>query len=261
MIHWNVNPILVDFGPVQIRWYGVCFLVAFLIGHRIVTWMCEREGKPLEALDSLLTYIIVGTIVGARLGHVLFYDPKYYFDHLLEIPQVWKGGLASHGGTLGVIIAIWLFCRKHKEYPVAWVWDRICVPVPMVAGFIRIGNLMNSEIIGKPANVPWSFVFEKIDRVPRHPAQLYESLSYFTLFLINLTIYRRNPKSPPGLIFGLAMVWIFASRMVLEIFKENQEPFEAGMFMNMGQLLSIPFVLLGLYCMYRSRFWEKPKAA
>lgn len=246
MIHWNVNPIFVDFGPIQIRWYGLCFLAGFLMSYQIMRWMCRREGKPVEALDTLLTYTIAGTIIGARLGHVLFYDPGYYFSNPLEILQVWKGGLASHGGTLGVFAALLLFSRKHKEFPAVWLFDRASVPVALVACFIRFGNLLNSEILGRPTDVPWSFVFERVDKIPRHPAQLYESLTYLALFITTMTIYKRNPKPPGGLLFGISMCWIFASRIVWEFVKENQEAFEAGMFMNMGQLLSIPFVILGL---------------
>ncbi len=259
MIHWSVNPILIDMGPVQIRWYGLCFLSGFLIGYQMMKWMCRREGKPVEALDSLLTYLIIGTIIGARLGHVLFYDPGYYFSHPLEILQVWKGGLASHGGTLGVFLALWLFSRNFKEFPLVWLFDRVSIPVALTACFIRLGNLMNSEILGKPADVPWSFVFERVDKIPRHPAQLYESLSYLGLFLITTLYYKKSPKPPGGLIFGFSMFWIYSWRIVWEFFKENQEPFEAGMIMNMGQILSIPFVILGITMVYLAYRRQKKK--
>jgi phosphatidylglycerol:prolipoprotein diacylglycerol transferase len=252
MIHWHPNPILLELGPVQVRWYGLCFLAGFMIGYQFIRWVCRREGKPEAALDTLLTYLIVGTIIGARLGHCLFYDPGYYLAHPFEILEVWKGGLASHGGTLGVFIALLLFSRKHKEFPIAWLFDRVSIPVALTAAFIRLGNLMNSEIIGKPSNVAWSFIFDRVDQVPRHPAQIYESLTYLCLFFVTATIYKRNPKPPSGLIFGLSMIWIFASRVGLEYFKENQEPFEAGMFMNMGQILSFPFIILGIVMVVRA---------
>jgi phosphatidylglycerol---prolipoprotein diacylglyceryl transferase len=259
VIHWHPDPILLELGPIQIRWYGLCFLAGFLTGYQFMRWVCLREGKPVEKLDALLTYLIVGTIIGARLGHVLFYDPAYYSEHILEVFQVWKGGLASHGGTLGVFVALFLFSRKNKEFPLAWLFDRVSIPVAAAAGFIRIGNLVNSEIIGKPTNMPWSFVFDRIDQVPRHPAQIYESLTYFALFCLTATIYKRNPKPPNGLIFGISMIWIFSFRVLLEHFKENQEAFEAGMFMNMGQLLSFPFIILGIVMVTRALRSRKPR--
>lgn len=250
MIHWHPDPVLLQLGPIQVRWYGLCFLVGFLVGYQIVKWMCRREGKPVEPLDNLLTYIIVGTIVGARLGHCLFYDPGFYLSHPVEILRVWEGGLASHGGTLGVFLALFYFSRKNPEYPLGWIFDRVVVPVALVASLIRIGNLMNSEILGKPSDVPWAFIFDKVDQKPRHPAQLYESLTYFGLFLTTMTIYWRNPKPPRWLLFGISMIVIFGSRIVWEYFKENQEAFESGLVMNMGQILSIPFVLLGCFLVY-----------
>lgn len=252
MIHWNVNPIFLELGPIQIRWYGLCFLAGFLIGFQFMKWVFQREGKPVEPLDALLTYMIVGTIIGARLGHVIFYDPVYYSHHLLEVLEVWKGGLASHGGTVGVFVAIWLFCRKYPEFKIPWLFDRLAIPVALTASFIRLGNLMNSEIIGKPAHVPWAFVFEKVDNIPRHPTQIYESLAYLSLFFFLWFLYKKNPKRPPGLLFGISMIWIYGARILLEYLKENQEPFENGMWMNMGQILSIPFVILGIVLVVRA---------
>jgi phosphatidylglycerol:prolipoprotein diacylglycerol transferase len=252
VIHWNVNPDLVSFGSLRIRWYGLMFLLGFSIGYFIVKWMCKRENKSFERLESLLNYLVIGTAVGARLGHCLFYEPDYYLAHPIEILKIWEGGLASHGGAVGVLIAIWIYSRRHPEFKLIWLFDRISVPVPLVASFIRIGNVMNSEILGRPTNLPWAFVFERVDKIPRHPAQLYESLSYFTLFLINLGIYRRNPNPPPGLIFGITFTWIFSWRIIWEFFKENQEAFEASMLLNMGQLLSLPFIAIGIYFIVRA---------
>jgi prolipoprotein diacylglyceryl transferase len=222
------------------------FLSGFLIGFQLMKKMCEREKIPFAELEPLLTYVIVGTIIGARLGHCLFYDPVYYMAHPIEILEVWQGGLASHGGTVGVFAAIWLFNRKNPQYTLAWIFDRISMPVCLTAGFIRLGNLMNSEIIGKPTQKPWAFIFDRVDQFPRHPAQIYESLTYFALFFVLLFLYRKNPKPANWLFFGIIMVGIYSSRIVWEFFKENQEPFEAGMILNMGQILSIPFVILGL---------------
>lgn len=257
MIEWSVNPDLVAFGPFRIRWYGLMFLTGFTIGYFIVRDMCRRENRSFERLENLLIYVVAGTAIGARLGHCLFYEPWYYLSNPIEILKIWEGGLASHGGTIGVIFAIWLYARRHSEFSFLWILDRLSVPVALVASFIRIGNLMNSEIIGRPADIPWSFVFKRIDEIPRHPAQIYESITYFVLFVISYLIYLRNPNRRPGFFFGLMLVWIFGWRVILEFFKENQEAFEASMPLNMGQLLSIPFVVLGTYMLIRWRKAEK----
>ena len=236
------------------------FLLGFAIGYWIMRKMCLREGKPAEKLEALLLYLVAGTTIGARLGHCLFYAPGYYLSRPLEILKIWEGGLASHGGTAGVILALWLFSRNHPEFSFMWLLDRVSVPVAMVASFIRFGNLMNSEIVGRPTQVPWAFVFEKIDQLPRHPAQMYESLTYMALFATTMTVYWRSKKPPaPGLLFGIAMIWIFGSRIGWEFLKENQEAFEAGMLLNMGQLLSLPFVVLGVYLVMRARRGDVPR--
>lgn len=254
MIHWSPDPILFEFGFFKVRWYSLMFLIGFSYGYRVVTRMAKREGYSLEAMDSLLVHVVLGTMIGARLGHCLFYDPGFYLSHPLDILKVWEGGLASHGGTAGVIFAVWLFVRKYPEFTFMWVLDRLAVPVGFIASLIRIGNLMNSEIIGKPTDVPWSFVFDRVDpnHLPRHPAQIYESVTYMMVFFITSAIYRRNPRPPTGLLFGTTICWIFSWRIVWEFFKENQEPFEAGMILNMGQLLSIPFILVSGWLVIRA---------
>jgi phosphatidylglycerol---prolipoprotein diacylglyceryl transferase len=252
VIHWNVDPNIFEYGPLRVRWYGLMFLMGFTIGYFIVKRMCQREGKSFERLENLLVYLVLGTAIGARLGHCLFYEPEFFLNHPIEIFKIWNGGLASHGGTIGVIFAVWLFSRWYKEFSFIWILDRISVPVALVACFIRIGNVMNSEILGRPSDLPWSFVFERVDKVPRHPAQLYESLSYLVLFFISSAIYKRNPNPKPGLLLGVTLTWIFAWRMVLEVFKENQEAFESSMVLNMGQLLSVPFVLIGVFLIVRA---------
>jgi phosphatidylglycerol:prolipoprotein diacylglycerol transferase len=253
LIHWDVDPNLLQLGPVRIRWYGLMFLMGFTIGYFIVKWMCKVEKKSFERLENLLIYVVLGTAIGARLGHCLFYEPDYYLSHPIEIFKIWEGGLASHGGTVGVIFAIWLYARKHPEFSFMWILDHLSIPTALIAGFIRIGNLMNSEILGRPADLPWSFVFQRIDQIPRHPAQLYESFTYIALFLITITMYRRKPIRPPGLFFGIMLVWIFSWRIVWEMFKENQESFEQGMTLNMGQLLSVPFIIAGIILIIRAR--------
>lgn len=240
-------------GPVRIRWYGLMFLLGFSVGYFVIKRMCAIEKKSFERLENLLIYLVAGTAIGARLGHCLFYEPAYYLSRPLEIFKIWEGGLASHGGTIGVILAIWLYSRRYPEFSFMWILDRISVPVAFVASLIRVGNLMNSEILGRPTDLLWAFVFKRVDAVPRHPAQLYESLSYMTLFWITMRLYKRNPKSPPGFLFGVTLTWIFAWRIVWEFFKENQEPFEAGMALNMGQILSIPFIAVGIFAIVRSK--------
>jgi phosphatidylglycerol:prolipoprotein diacylglycerol transferase len=260
MIHWNVSPTLVHLGPLQLRWYGLMFLAGFLIGYQGMRKICQWEGKPLEKLDSLLTHIFLGTLIGARLGHCLFYEPAHYLANPIEIFKIWEGGLASHGGGLGVLLAIWLFSRKNPEFPLLWIFDRVAIFTVLTGAFIRIGNLMNSEIIGRPAEVPWSFVFERIDQMPRHPTQIYESLCYFAIALTGWLVYRKYKAAlPAGRIFGLTVLLIFIARFSIEFFKENQESFESSMIVNMGQLLSIPFILVGLYFFVRS--FRLPKKA
>lgn len=248
MISWNASPTLVKLGPLQLRWYGLMFLAGFLIGFQGMKKICQWEKKPVEKLDSLLTHLFLGTLIGARLGHCLFYEPGYYFSHPIDILKIWEGGLASHGGGIGVLIGIWLFSRKNREFPLMWILDRVAIFTVMTGGFIRIGNLMNSEIVGRPTDVPWGFVFERIDKMIRHPTQIYESACYFLIAILAWLTYRKYKAAlPPGRIFGMVMGLIFLARFVIEFFKENQEPFEASMAINMGQLLSIPFMLVGLY--------------
>jgi len=253
MIHWNVDPILVRLGPLAIRWYGFFFAIGFLAGYWILEKICRFERKPTEWVSPFFIYVALGTTIGARLGHCLFYDPGYYLSHPIEILKIWEGGLASHGGTLGVVVALYLFSRRHKGFDFVWLLDRVSIPVALVSSLIRLGNLMNSEIIGRPTTVKWAFIFERVDGFPRHPTQLYESFTYLLVFLILIAIYRRFRHQPPkGLLTGVLLFSIFLSRIFWEFFKENQEPFEANLPLNMGQILSIPFVLAGLWLIWRA---------
>ncbi len=254
MIHWNISPEIIELGPVRLRWYGILFLTGFLIGYRIVQKMCQWEGKRTEVLDQLLIYLIAGTAIGARVGHCFFYEPEYYFAHPLEIFAIWKGGLASHGGGVGVFVALWIFSRRYPDFGLWWLFDRIAFPTAMTGGFIRLGNLMNSEILGKPTDGTWGFIFDRVDQVPRHPTQIYESLSYFLIAICGYLIYRRSKQNlPRGLIFGFTLFTIYTARFFLEFFKENQVAFESSMSINMGQLLSLPYVVAGLFFMWQSR--------
>lgn len=253
MFHWNADPILFSLGFVQIRWYSLAFLVGFTLGYKMMEKFCRDEGKSIEALDSLLVHLVLGTTLGARLGHTLFYEPAYYLSHPLEILKVWEGGLASHGGVLGVMIAIWLFRRKYPEFSLMWLYDRLSIPTMMTCGFIRIGNLFNSEILGKPTDGSWGVVFSRVDQYPRHPAMVYEALAYLAIAFLAYQVYRRKrDQTPPGLLFGMILGLAFFARFCLEFFKENQVAFESQLTFNMGQLLSLPFVALGFALVLRA---------
>jgi prolipoprotein diacylglyceryl transferase len=253
-IHWNPSPEIFTIPGIDwpVRWYGLMWALAFICSHFFMNRIYKTEGRTEKELDVLTLYIIVGTILGARLGHCLFYDPGYYLSHPIDILKVYEGGLASHGGAIGILIAMWLYCRKTKE---SWLWlfDKIVVVVPLASMLIRFGNLMNSEIIGIRTNVPWAFIFESVDNVPRHPAQLYEAIFCFFLFCLMYWLWKNKRNLfGPGFMFGLMCVLFFTERFLDEFVKENQEAFESNMIFNMGQLLSIPFVLVGLYMMWRA---------
>ncbi len=246
-INWDVNPEIVRIGKFAIRWYGLLFASAFFFGYLIMAKFFKLEKIRTEILDKLTIYMALGTIIGARLGHCFFYEPSWYLSHPIEILQVWKGGLASHGAAIGILTALYLFSRKTKK-SFLWVFDRIVVIVALSGLFIRIGNLMNSEIYGIETNLPWGFVFlQNGETIPKHPTQIYEGLSYFLIFVLLYLIYmKKEGKVRYGLLSGLFLVLVFTARFFIEFVKENQVDFEAGMTLNMGQWLSIPFVLLGL---------------
>lgn len=259
MITWDVNPEIFSLGPISIRWYGLLFAASFLIGFQIMTKFFKDENKSQKDLNDLLWYMIIGTIVGARLGHCLFYNPEYYLSNPLEILKTWKGGLASHGAAIGIVTAMYLYSKKKVGQSFLWVMDRVVITVALAGFFIRTGNLMNSEIIGKATDVPWAFKFVNAyvadPLTPRHPAQLYEALAYLGIFIILYFIYKKShARIKEGFIFGLFLILIFAARFIIEFFKENQSAFEQGMMLNMGQLLSIPLILWGLYLLI-----SKPK--
>ena len=253
-IFWNVSPEIMKLGPFSLRWYGLLFASGFVLGYLILTKIYKLEKKPLADLEQLSIYVILGTVIGARLGHCLFYDPVYYLSHPIEIIKVWEGGLASHGAAIGILISIYLITKKQKDKTMLWILDRLVIVVALGGALIRLGNLFNSEIIGRPADVPWAFIFARVDDTPRHPAQLYESFFYLITFVVlYFTYMKTNKKSLPGYLFGLALVMIFGFRFFVEFIKENQSPFEQGMILDMGQLLSIPFVIAGFYFMFRKR--------
>ncbi len=253
-IHWNVSPEIFSLGPLHVRWYGLMFAIGFLFGYQHVEKMFKHENLNLKWLESLFIYMIVATVVGARLGHVLFYAWDYYSQHPIEILYVWQGGLASHGGTLGILIALTIWSKKVSKRNLLWVLDRVVVPTALVAALIRFGNLMNSEIYGVQTSLPWGFIFERNqETVAKHPTQIYESLSYMLTFGVMLYMYwKTKAKDYEGLIFGVFFTMIFTARFFIEFIKEEQEAFEKGMALNMGQLLSIPFVIAGIYLAIRA---------
>ena len=268
-ISWNPNEIaftinLGSLGSFGFRWYSLCWLVGLLLAYLIVKKLYKEQKIKDELFDPLFIYCFLGILIGARLGHCLFYEPGYFLSsgtHIIEmflpihkmLDGSWKftgyEGLASHGGTLGLMIALWLYCRRTKVG--MWhVLDNIAIATPVTACFIRLGNLMNSEIIGKVTDVPWAFIFERVGPEPRHPGQLYEAIAYFIFFFIGWWLYRRRPeKVGTGFFFGLCLTLIFTARFFIEFTKINQVDFEDSLPLDMGQLLSIPFIILGVACM------------
>jgi phosphatidylglycerol---prolipoprotein diacylglyceryl transferase len=247
IIPWDVNPEIFRLGPVAVRWYGLLFASSFLIGYIIMNKIFKNENLGEAVLDKLTVYMAIGVVVGARLGHTLFYEPEYYLKHPAEILAVWHGGLASHGAAIGILLAVWLFVRKeHKDY--LWALDRIAIVVALSGFLIRMGNLMNSEIYGVETTVPWGFVFLRNHEVaPKHPTQIYEGLAYlFIFFLLYRLYWRKKGEHLQGLLISLLCMLVFIARFFIEFLKEDQVAFEAGMKLNMGQWLSIPFILLGL---------------
>jgi phosphatidylglycerol:prolipoprotein diacylglycerol transferase len=247
-IHWNVSPEIFSLGPIHVRWYGLLFAIGFLFGYHHGEKMFKFENIDLKWLESLFIYLIVATIVGARLGHVLFYGWDYYSQHPIEILYVWQGGLASHGGVLGIIIAMIIFSKKVSKRNILWVLDRVVVPSVFVGALIRLGNLMNSEIYGNATNLPWGFIFERNhETVAKHPTQIYESLSYLITFGVLYYMYwKTKAKDLQGLLVGVFFVMVFSTRFFIEFIKEVQEPWEKGMSLDMGQWLSIPFIVAGI---------------
>lgn len=245
------NPQGMDVGPIVVRWYSLMFVIGFFVGYRIMKRMFRHEGAPEKWLPTLLIYIGVATIVGARLGHCFFYEWDYYSAHPIKILYVWEGGLASHGGSIAIIIAVCIFSKLVSKRSPLWVFDRLAVPVALVACLIRLGNLFNSEIYGHPTTLPWGFIFPDSNGVPCHPTQLYEATAYLALFGLLMWMYwRKNAEERPGLLIGVFFIWVFAWRFIIEFVKNPQEEFENGMVLNMGQLLSVPFILAGILLVY-----------
>ena len=270
VIHWDGIEELFSIGSFSIRYYSLCWLLAFAVSYFLMLKVFKREGKTQEDLDRFSIYIFLGTLIGARLGHCLFYEFDYYMQNPLEmilpikkIDGAWKltgfMGLASHGAAAGILVGLYLYTKKTKTN-FLWITDRLILVIPLAGAFVRLGNFFNSEIIGKPADpsLPWAVVFrnaglkpEELNLIPRHPGQLYEAVGYVILFVILWAMYRKNQNPKPGLLFGIFLIGLFGIRFVIEFFKENQEKFEDNMLINMGQLLSIPFILAGIYLVLR----------
>lgn len=257
-ITWGVDPILLQLGSLTVRWYGLMFVIGFWLGYRVMWHMFRHEGAPERWLGILLIYVVVATIVGARLGHVFFYEWPYYSQHPIKILYTWEGGLASHGGTIGIMIAVILFSIFVTKRNPFWTYDRLVIPIALVGALIRIGNLMNHEIYGHPTDLPWGVRFVEnvgpwmqgappIYSAPSHPTQIYEAACYLGLFALLMWMYwKMNAERRPGLIFGVFFIILFTSRFLIEYVKNPQEEFEVGMPLNMGQILSIPFILMGV---------------
>ena len=269
---WNPSPDMMHIGLLTLHWYSMCWLVGLLGAYLLMKRLYKEQYIKDELFDPLFLYCFVGILIGARLGHCLFYQPDYFLSsgkHIVEMllpihfmeDGGWRftgyEGLASHGGTLGLMIALWLYCRKTK-LGIWHVLDDIAIVTPITACFIRLGNLMNSEIIGKVTDVPWAFIFEKVDTAPRHPGQLYEALAYALLLVIGYAVYRKHPeKVGSGFYFGLCLTYIFTARFFIEFTKDIQVAFEASLPLDMGQLLSLPFIALGIACMAGGKWMRR----
>jgi prolipoprotein diacylglyceryl transferase len=252
-VNWNVDPAILHLGGFELRWYSLLFVSGFILGWFIMRSFFRREKIGEDLLDPMLYMLLICTIVGARLGHVIFYQPDYYFGSwkgFLEIFMPWKGGLASHGGTIALLVGIWWYAKKYgkkNDFDFVWVLDHLVIPVSFAACFIRLGNLFNSEIYGGPTSLPWGFVFLRNgETVPAHPTQLYEAGTYLLLGFVLLWMYRHKlEKVYRGTFVGIFLMVCFGARFLIEFVKNDQVAFEADMLLNMGQILSIPFIIAG----------------
>lgn len=252
------SPTIEQIGPIAPRWYGFLFMGSFIVGFILMRQMYIVAGRTMEELDKLLLYVLIATIIGARLGHVIFYDLGYYLRNPSQIIAIWQGGLASHGAAIGIILAMYLYVKKVPKMSFLWLADRVVIVVAIAGAFIRTGNFINSEIIGKPTDLPWAIIFEKIDMIPRHPTMLYEALLCVVIFAFLWLMYKRYNEQPPeGSIFGIFLVTLFGGRFFLEFTKINQAAFAGDWTINMGQWLSVPLVAIGIWLIWKKVDWEK----
>lgn len=251
------SPVIEQIGPIQPRWYGLLFAGAFVVGFLVERKLFLQAGRKEQEVETLLTYVLIGTVIGARLGHVIFYDLTYYLRYPAEIIAIWHGGLASHGAAIGILAAMYLYAKKKKKMSFLWLADRVVVVVAIGGAFIRTGNFFNSEIVGQPSDLPWAIIFSRIDMVPRHPTMLYEALLCLVTFAVLWIIYKRYAHRPPeGALFGTFLVLLFSGRFLLEFTKVNQAGFAADWAINMGQWLSLPLIAYGIWLMWKYVDWN-----
>jgi prolipoprotein diacylglyceryl transferase len=248
---WDIDPIAfhIVLGSHRwpVHWYGLFFASTFVYGTLMFRWLYAQAGKPDDHVYDLVMAVIAGTLIGARLGHTLIYNPGYYLSHPWKILFVWEGGLASHGAVIGILLAVWLYARWRPDQSFLWICDRIGMAVPLSGFLIRTGNFFNSEILGIPSDAPWAVVFSRVDQIPRHPVQLYEALGYLLVFALQFRYYLKHRDDLPlGNLFGRFFAFVFGVRFLAEFFKEGQAAYEAGWALTMGQLLSLPAVLVGV---------------
>ena len=253
IITWDADPEIFRIGSLAIRWYGLLFASSFFFGYIMMNKIFKNEKIGEDVLDRLTYYMLLGTVVGARLGHCFFYEPSYYLQNPAEILFVWQGGLASHGAAIGILLVLWLFAKKEKKSYI-WILDRIVITVALSGFFIRMGNLMNSEIYGVETAASWGFIFlRNYETIPKHPTQIYEALTYLAIFVLLYKLYwAKKGEYYEGLLISLFLILVFTARFFIEFLKEDQVAFEAGMKLNMGQLLSIPFVIMGIWGLYKT---------
>ncbi len=262
-INWNVDPVLFRIGNYELQWYSILLLTGFYVSYLFLNKIFEREGVSKTILHSSGIFIVLGLFIGGRLGHCLFYEPEYYLKYPWHMIIPWRGelgngavfvgyrGMAGHGSAIGIVLGLIINALRTKT-SILWILDRIAIFAPLVGFFVRIGNLINSEILGKITNVPWGFIFVRGGHLPRHPVQLYESFAYlFTFIIVYLYYNKRAGKEKPGSLIGLVFIMFFTLRFILEFFKDKQSNVEADMFLNMGQVLSIPFIIIGLIMFFR----------
>lgn len=259
---WGIDPEIFTLGPISPRWYGLLFAGAFVSGYMFGVKLWKDAGRKVEEMESILTWILVGTVIGARLGHVIFYDPSYYLRNLDQVLAVWNGGLASHGAAIGIVLAMYYLAKKTPKMSFWWLADRVVIPTAIGGAFIRTGNFFNSEIYGHETDLPWGITFTNLPgplgMVPRHPTMLYEAILCLAVFAVLWWIYKKYKTAPPeGSLFGTFLILLFSGRFFLEYTKIPQANFAADWTFNMGQLLSIPLVLIGIYILVKLVDWKK----
>lgn len=261
---WDIDPVIFSLGPIAPRWYGLLFAGAFVTGYMFGVKMWKDAGRKVEEMESILTWVLVGTVIGARLGHVIFYDPSYYLRNLDQVLAIWNGGLASHGAAVGIVLALYYMAKRARNMSFLWLADRVVIPTAVGGAFIRIGNFFNSEIYGHETDAPWGIIFANLPgpagMIPRHPTMLYEALLCVIVFAVVWTIYKKYQAQPPeGSLFGTFLILLFSGRFLLEYTKIPQANFASDWVFNMGQLLSIPLVVIGIYILLKQVDWgNKP---